>query len=118
MVTTGACEQAIELSTMRVTRLKSPPSETPPAARGPALVSETGETIKESGIYRVHHLQHRLPHEVTLLQGQKFPRCAKCNDGVRFELVTAAPSDSAPDSQQLRIYLYELPVLDEGTTRR
>src|SRR5690242_6485168 len=101
---------------MRATRSKSPPSETAPVARGPMLVFRTGETIKESGIYRVHHNQHRLPHEVTLLQGQKFPRCARCDDGVRFELVVAAPADSVPDREQLRIYLYELPVLDDGIT--
>ena len=96
---------------MRATRLKSPPSEAAPAARGPALVFRTGETIRESGIFRVHHLQHRLPHEVTLLQGQKFPRCAQCDDGVQFELVLAAPADFTPDHKDMRIYLYELPVL-------
>lgn len=37
----------------------------------------TGEPIPESGIYRVIHKAHRLPHEVTLVWGQAFPRCAK-----------------------------------------
>ena len=91
---------------MRSTRLTSPLSEAP-VARGPALVFRTGETIKESGIYRVHHNQHRLPHEVTLLQGQDFPRCTRCDDGVSFELVLAAP---------FRIYLNELPVADDEAT--
>lgn len=98
---------------MRATRPKSLEESTAPAASGPALVFRTGETIKESGVYRVHHNQHRLPHEVTLLQGQQFPRCAKCDDGVSFELIQAAPADFATDHERMRICLYELPVLDE-----
>ncbi len=115
---TGRPDRPIILSVnaMRATRPKSPPHETAPAARGPTLIFQTGEMIKESGIYRVHHNQHRLPREVTLLQGQKFPRCARCDDGVRFELVVAAPADFVPDREHPRIYLYELPVLDEGIT--
>lgn len=113
MVTTAALGVAIQLKTMRATRPKSSPSATAPVARGPALVFRTGETIRESGIYRVHHKEHRLPHEVTLLQGQQFPRCARCDDGVSFELVLAAPANFVPGDEQLRIYLYELPVLDE-----
>jgi hypothetical protein len=34
----------------------------------------TGVAVPESGIYRVSHSQHRLPHEVTLLKDQQFPR--------------------------------------------
>lgn len=113
MVTTAAHGVPIQLKTMRASRPKSPPSETAPVARGPALVFRTGETIRESGIYRVHHKEHRLPHEVTLLQGQQFPRCARCDDGVSFELVMAAPANFAPSNDQTRICLYELPVLDE-----
>lgn len=98
---------------MRATRPKSPPSETSPVERGPVRLFGTGETIKESGVYRVHHNQHRLPDEVTLLQGQQFPRCANCDDGVRFRLVQAAPAAFAPDHGHLRICLYELPVLED-----
>jgi hypothetical protein len=66
----------------------------------------TGEPIAESGIYRVIQKAHRLPHEVTLLRDQLFPRCAKCRDEVKFELVRAA---SEPlNHQDFRIYLYEL----------
>jgi hypothetical protein len=102
----------IWVSSVCATRAKSHPLETTPAAGGPALLFRTGETIKESGIYRVYHNQHRLPHEVTLLQGQQFPRCAKCDDAVMFELVQPAFFERAPNRLQLRIYLYELPVLD------
>jgi hypothetical protein len=66
----------------------------------------TGEQIAESGIYRVIHKAHRLPHEVTLLRDQLFPRCAKCRDEVKFELVRAV--SELMNHQDFRIYLYEL----------
>lgn len=78
------------------------------------MLFRTGETISQSGIYRVHHAAHRLPHEVTVLQGQQFPRCAKCKDAVMFELVQAAVSENVSNREQSRIYLYELPVLEEA----
>ncbi|HEX4602921.1 MAG TPA: hypothetical protein VH724_02935 [Candidatus Angelobacter sp.] len=69
-----------------------------------------GETIAESGIYLVLHSKHRLPHEVTLLHGQLFPRCAKCGGSVYFELVRKAPDITlAP----FKVALYTLPVTDE-----
>ena len=30
----------------------------------------SGEVVPKSGIYKVTHTQHRLPHEVTVLSGQ------------------------------------------------
>ena len=51
---------------------------------------KTGTLIPETGIYKVIHGEHRLPHEVILFQGEKFPRCAKCRDKVCFELVYPA----------------------------
>lgn len=72
----------------------------------------TGEPIAESGIYRVIHKAHRLPHEVTLLRDQVFPRCAKCRDEVKFELVRAL--SERLNHQDFRIYLYELD--EEGAT--
>jgi len=45
-----------------------------------------GDVVPESGIYRVMHDSHRLMHEATLLEGQRFPICKKCNHDVRFEL--------------------------------
>jgi hypothetical protein len=93
--------------------------------KGPYLVTSTpvsrsrlfntGEPIEESGIYRVHHMAHRLPHEVSLFSGQSFPRCEKCRDAVTFELLHAAPAGSdALGADAFRVYLYELPVLSEG----
>jgi hypothetical protein len=66
----------------------------------------TGESIPESGIYRVLHHAHRLPHEVTLLWGQVFPRCAKCQNAVTFQLIRAATR--LRNEQGFRVYLYEL----------
>lgn len=65
----------------------------------------TGAPIPESGIYRVIHKAHRLPHEVTLVWGQAFPRCAKCRDAVKFELIRAA---ELLNEHAFRVYLYEL----------
>ncbi len=70
-----------------------------------------GEKILESGIYRVVHEKHRLPHEVTLLSGQLFPRCMKCEGLVYFELVRSAPDITlAP----FKVALYALPTTEES----
>ena len=47
-----------------------------------------GQTVERSGVYRVVHSRHRMPHEVTMIEGEKFPRCRKCE--VRYELVHGA----------------------------
>jgi len=48
---------------------------------------KTGQSVPQSGIYRVTHSDHRLPHEVTLLRAQDFPPCSKCGVKVRFKLL-------------------------------
>lgn len=69
-----------------------------------------GGKILESGIYRVVHSKHRLPHEVTLLRDEVFPRCARCDDSVYFELVRSAPDTTlAP----FKVALYVLPADEE-----
>ena len=71
----------------------------------------TGQTVPESGIYQVTHAEHRLPHEVTLLAGQIFPRCSKCKGAVLFHVVRyAAISDADP---HFKVVVYELPALEE-----
>jgi hypothetical protein len=74
----------------------------------------TGERITRSGIYQVIHRKHRLPHEVTLLRDEIFPRCAKCDDQVKFRLVRAAKLPEVENEASSHICLYELPVLDEA----
>ena len=66
-----------------------------------------GEAIPVTGIYRVFHAQHRVSHEVTLLAGEVFPRCAKCNSDARFELITQALHAKA--DADFRIRLFEVP---------
>jgi hypothetical protein len=73
-------------------------------------VYRTGDAVPESGIYRVSHGSHRLPHEVTLLQHQTFPRCCKCATLVVFEPVALAPTLT---ERRGHIVLYELPELEE-----
>ena len=53
---------------------------------------ETGQEVAKSGVYRVVHREHRLPSEVVLIAGNKFPRCGKCSRSVKFEFERAAPS--------------------------
>jgi len=45
-----------------------------------------GKTVPTDGIYRVFHDSHRLMHESTLLAGNLFPKCRKCDMAVRFQL--------------------------------
>jgi hypothetical protein len=55
---------------------------------------KTGQSVPQSGIYRVTHSDHRLPHEVTLLRSQEFPPCSKCGVEVKFKLLRGVTVDS------------------------
>ena len=70
----------------------------------------TGALVPETGVYEVLHSAHRLPDVVTLLAGQKFPRCQACTEPVKFRLQHRLPS--ADKSLHFRVNLYQLPVLD------
>lgn len=69
----------------------------------------TDEIVPATGIYVVHHTDHRLPHEVILIAGDKFPRCSKCWAAVKFILVREARAGS--ENHPVRVY--ELPDLDD-----
>jgi len=69
---------------------------------------KTGAAIPDSGIYRVIHSAHRLPHEVTLLQDETFPKCQKCAEAVTFELVRTVTVTRF----SWQATLYEVPVLE------
>ncbi len=73
----------------------------------------TEEIVRQSGIYKVRHKKHRLPHEVTLLRDQYFPRCAQCDTAVIFELVRAVMDEAETGTSQ--IHLYELPAIEDDT---
>jgi len=70
---------------------------------------ETGETVPETGIYRVVHSVHRLPHEVVIRKDEQFPRCCKCSKSVIFSLVHAAPELF----WGTLYHVYELPVIED-----
>ena len=65
-----------------------------------------GDAILESGIYRVYHAGHRLPHEVTLLRNERFPPCIKCGNSISFDLARSIP---ALEDLDFHIHLYSIP---------
>jgi hypothetical protein len=71
----------------------------------------TDEIVRRTGIYKVRHKKHRLPHDVILLRDQYFPRCANCDTAVVFELVQAVMDGAETGTSQIR--LYELPVIED-----
>jgi hypothetical protein len=73
---------------------------------------KSGDNIPETGVYKVLHAQHRLPHQVTLVEGQTFPPCARCHDEVRFELLRVLPELAR--ERRGSVSLYALPVLEDG----
>lgn len=75
---------------------------------------KTGTVIPASGIYRVIHSAHRLPHEVTLLKGETFPKCQKCADDVTFKLLRALQYQTIVREFEWRVTLYELPVVEDS----
>ena len=49
-----------------------------------------GAIAPRSGVYRVHHYAHRMPHLVTVTAGAVLPECKRCGDKVRFAPMIAA----------------------------
>ena len=49
-----------------------------------------GAVAPRSGVYRVHHYAHRMPHLVIVAAGTALPECRRCGDRVRFVPMTAA----------------------------
>jgi len=86
--------------------------------RGPILLNSSGQpetfatdaVAPRTGVYRVIHDAHRLPHEVVILKGERFPRCGRCSEAVRFTLIR--PVAETPVAGQFRVALYELPEIE------
>ena len=78
-----------------------------PVRKSGARYFKVGEKIPVSGVYRVFHVKHRVDHEVTLLAGETFPRCSRCQTSVEFELV--AEAQAARNDSDFRIRLFEIP---------
>jgi hypothetical protein len=68
------------------------------------------QRVPASGVYEVRHVEHRLPHQVTLLRNQPFPPCEKCGTVVRFKIVRVV---QALDEVREKIILNALPVMDD-----
>lgn len=54
-----------------------------------------GQKVPQTGLYRVFHYQHRMPHDVVMKQGELFPACNKCGEHVLFRLSNPAEPLSA-----------------------
>ena len=76
---------------------------------------KTGSIVPNSGIYSVRHDAHVLPSEVTLMQGETFPRCEACAEEVEFRLVRKLVERDPVF--RFRVQLYQLPVLDRPQRR-
>jgi len=74
-------------------------------------VYKSGARVPVGGIYEVFHTEHRVPHEVTLLQGQTFPPCARCGNQVRFKVMRKV---KALKERRERIILHVLPVIEDA----
>jgi hypothetical protein len=51
-----------------------------------------GAIAPRSGVYRVHHYAHRMPHLVTVTAGTVLPECRRGGEKVRFVPMIAAES--------------------------
>ena len=54
-----------------------------------------GQKAPRTGLYRVVHYQHRLPHDVVIKQGEVFPSCNRCGQRVTFSISSTADVLSA-----------------------
>ena len=59
---------------------------------------EPGDVAPRSGVYRVHHYAHRMPHLVIVPAGTTLPKCKRCGEKVRFvPMVAAEPIEADVD---------------------
>ncbi len=87
----------------------------------PVIYFRPGEVIPETGIYRVFHSDHRVSHEVTLLQDEKFPECSKCKEDVHFQIMRSAPHivrDVNFGREPIRLYQIPHPDQEEDDTQQ
>jgi len=86
---------ALRKRQQRGIHLVKPKSKDPETLLQEAMAEtyKTGQVVPHSGIYRVDHAEHRLPHEVTLLRANSFPPCSKCGNDVTYHLLRAVTVD-------------------------
>jgi hypothetical protein len=51
---------------------------------------KAGDTTEQSGVYRVWHHAHRLPHSVFVPSGTVLPKCRRCGQRVEFGFILAS----------------------------
>lgn len=66
-------------------------------------IFNTGQSISQSGHYKVFHKAHHLRSDIALLRGNFFPACASCALPVHFQLTQGLTVESA--SARFRLLL-------------
>lgn len=61
----------------------------------------TGQSVTQSGHYKVIHKAHSLQRDIPMLKGNTFPACAKCTLPVHFQLTQALTVNSARERFRL-----------------
>jgi hypothetical protein len=57
-----------------------------------------GAVAPRSGVYRVHHYAHRMPHLVIVTAGTVLPECKRCGHKVMFvPMIAAEPINADVD---------------------
>ena len=62
---------------------------------------DSGESITQSGHYKIFHKAHHLRSDIGLLKGDLFPPCASCSVPVHFRLTQALLVESASERFRL-----------------
>ena len=72
-----------------------------------------GDVVHCSGIYKVHHMHHRLDHSVTILKDERFPVCRRCGEQVQFTLERTVSESNAVHGN-FQVVLQEYSVWEQG----
>jgi hypothetical protein len=80
----------------------------------PKKVFKSGQRIPASGVYCVSHTKHRLPHEVTLVKDEIFPRCMQCGNVVRFRMLRAIKELNGLREKIVLNAIPEIPEFEEA----
>jgi hypothetical protein len=61
----------------------------------------SGQSVSQSGRYKVSHRPHALRRDINLLKGNYFPACATCTVPVQFQLTQGVIVESARERFRL-----------------
>ena len=60
-----------------------------------------GASAPRTGVYRVFHQRHRMPHLVIILENQVLPNCKRCGDRVEYApFLHAVTADADADLER------------------